>query len=196
MFMKNILISMGILTVLTSCFVGKSKKVDPSTIQATGTSIYDIKILSLDGKDTIDFSRYKGKYVVVVNTASECGYTPQYKDLQDFHSKYKDSGVVVIGCPCNQFGGQEPGTPAEIGAFCQKNYGVTFTLTEKIDVKGDKQHPLYQWLTKKSLNGSGDFDVKWNFNKFVISPEGKLLYYFGSSTKPGDSEFVQIFKSN
>ncbi len=194
--MKNILISMGILTVLTSCFVGKSKKVDPSTIQATGTSIYDIKILSLDGKDTIDFSRYKGKYVVVVNTASECGYTPQYKDLQDFHSKYKDSGVVVIGCPCNQFGGQEPGTPAEIGAFCQKNYGVTFTLTEKIDVKGDKQHPLYQWLTKKSLNGSGDFDVKWNFNKFVISPEGKLLYYFGSSTKPGDSEFVQIFKSN
>jgi len=187
---------MGILTVLTSCFVGKSKKVDPSTIQATGTSIYDIKILSLDGKDTIDFSRYKGKYVVVVNTASECGYTPQYKDLQDFHSKYKDSGVVVIGCPCNQFGGQEPGTPAEIGAFCQKNYGVTFTLTEKIDVKGDKQHPLYQWLTKKSLNGSGDFDVKWNFNKFVISPEGKLLYYFGSSTKPGDSEFVQIFKSN
>lgn len=196
MFMKNILISMGILTVLTSCFVGKSKKVDPSTIQATGTSIYDIKILSLDGKDTIDFSRFKGKYVVVVNTASECGYTPQYKDLQDFHSKYKDSGVVVIGCPCNQFGGQEPGTPAEIGAFCQKNYGVTFTLTEKIDVKGDKQHPLYQWLTKKSLNGSGDFDVKWNFNKFVISPEGKLLYYFGSSTKPGDSEFVQIFKSN
>lgn len=194
--MKNILISMGILTVLTSCFVGKSKKVDPSTIQATGTSIYDIKILSLDGKDTIDFSRFKGKYVVVVNTASECGYTPQYKDLQDFHSKYKDSGVVVIGCPCNQFGGQEPGTPAEIGAFCQKNYGVTFTLTEKIDVKGDKQHPLYQWLTKKSLNGSGDFDVKWNFNKFVISPEGKLLYYFGSSTKPGDSEFVQIFKSN
>lgn len=192
--MKNILITMGILSVLTSCFVGRSKKVDPATVQSTNTSIYDVSIMSLDGKDTIRFSDYKGKYIVVVNTASECGYTPQYKDLQEFHSKYKDSNIVLIGCPCNQFGGQEPGTPAEIGAFCQKNYGVTFTLTEKIDVKGSNQHPLYQWLTQKSKNGAGDFEVKWNFNKFVISPEGKLLYYFGSSVKPGDAEFLSAFK--
>lgn len=196
MIMKNLFISMGILSILTSCFVGKSKKVDPSTVQKTNSSIYDIHILSLNGKDTIQFSKFKGKYIVVVNTASECGYTPQYKDLQEFHTKFKDSGVVVIGCPCNQFGEQEPGTPDQISAFCQKNYGVTFTLTEKIDVKGDKQHALYQWLTKKSNNGAGDFEVKWNFNKFVISPEGQLLYYFGSSTKPGDADFLNVFKKS
>lgn len=185
---------MGILSFFTSCFVGKTQKIDASKAQEPSKAIYDIKMARLDGGDTIRFSDYKGKYIVVVNTASECGYTPQYKDLQDFYSRYKDSNVVVIGCPCNQFGGQEPGSAAEIGEFCQKNYGVTFPMTEKIDVKGDKQHPLYQWLTMKSLNGAGDFEVKWNFNKFVISPEGKLLYYFGSSVKPGDDQFLKAFK--
>lgn len=174
---------------LVSCFTGRNRKTDLNNTIATSSSIYDITIKSLDGKSDIKLSDYKGKYIVIVNTASECGYTPQYKDVQKFYEDHKDS-VVVIGCPCNQFGGQEPGTSSEIGAFCQKNYGVTFTLTEKIDVKGENQHPLYQWLTQKSKNGAGDFSVKWNFNKFVINKEGKLTHYFGSGTKPTDSDFL------
>lgn len=182
---------MGIITLLTSCFVGKSKKVENAEQVNPTTSVYDISINSLDGATPLKLSDYKGKYIVVVNTASECGYTPQYKDLQAFNEKYKDKNIVLLGCPCNQFGGQEPGTAAEIGAFCQKNFGVTFQLTEKIDVKGSTQHPLYQWLTQKSKNGAGDFEVKWNFNKFIISPDGKLLNYFGSGVKPLDPEFLK-----
>ena len=181
---------MGILSFLSSCFVGKSKKIEPVAENAPSNSIYDISVKSLDGSADIRLSDYKGKYIVIANTASECGYTPQYKDLQEFYAKYKDSNIVVLGCPCNQFGGQEPGTSAEIGSFCQKNYGVTFPLTEKIDVKGNTQHPLYQWLTQKQKNGAGDFEVKWNFNKFIISPEGRLVQYFGSSVKPSDREFL------
>ncbi|MCC6818216.1 MAG: glutathione peroxidase [Bacteroidia bacterium] len=192
--MKNIIITMGIISFFTSCFVGKTKKIDSATAIEPSNSIYDIEVVSLDGLDTFKMSRYKGKHILIVNTASECGYTPQYKSIQEFYATNKDSGIVVLGCPCNQFGGQEPGTSAEIGAFCQKNYGVTFPLTEKMDVKGDKQHPLYQWLTQKSKNGAGDFEIKWNFNKFVVSPEGKLLYYFGSNVKPTDSEFLSAFK--
>lgn len=188
--MKSIFIGMGLISLITSCFVGQSKKVENAEKVVPGSNFYDLSIKSLDGKSDIKMSDYKGKYVVVVNTASECGYTPQYKDLQDFHLKYADSQVVVIGCPCNQFGGQEPGSPEEIGSFCQKNYGVTFTLTEKIDVKGPSQHPLYQWLTQKSKNGAGDFEVKWNFNKFIVSPEGKLLQYFSSTVKPTDKDFL------
>lgn len=179
---------MGILSLLTSCFVGKNQKAT-ATAGAPSNSIYDISIRSLDDQNEIRLSDYKGKYVVIVNTASECGYTPQYEDLQKFYSEVKDKNIVVLGCPCNQFGGQEPGTAAEIGAFCKKNYGVTFPLTTKIDVKGADAHPLYQWLTQKSKNGAGDFEVKWNFNKFIINPEGRLTYYFGSQTKPGDAEF-------
>ncbi len=190
--MKFTIYIMGIISLISSCFTGKSRKAEQSGTSGS-SSIYDISIKSLDGKSVINFADFKGKYVVVVNTASECGYTPQYKDLQDFYSKYSDSNVVVIGCPCNQFGAQEPGTAEEIGAFCQKNYGVSFPMTEKIDVKGSNQHQLYQWLTQKSKNGAGDFEVKWNFNKFIIGKDGKLLYYFGSSVKPGDSEFLSAF---
>lgn len=184
---------MGIISLITSCFTGKSTKIENGEKVTPPNSFYDLSIRSLDGQSDIRMSDYKGKYVVIVNTASECGYTPQYKDLQEFHSKYKDSQIVVIGCPCNQFGGQEPGSPEQIGAFCQKNYGVDFTLTEKIDVKGSQQHPLYKWLTSKALNGAGDFEVKWNFNKFIINPEGKLIQYFNSSVKPGDKEFLAVF---
>lgn len=185
---------MGILTAITSCFTGKSQKVAQTPENAPVSSIYDITLKTLDGKGDIKLSDYKGKYMVFVNTASECGYTPQYKDLQDFHAKYADSNVVVIGCPCNQFGSQEPGTPEQIGAFCTKNYGVSFTMTEKLDVKGASQHPLYQWLTQKSKNGASDFEVKWNFNKFIVGKDGKLIQYFGSTVKPGDKEFLDVFK--
>ncbi len=182
---------MSLFSLLTSCFVGKSRKVENASTAVPSESIYSIGLPALDEKATIKLADYKGKYVVIVNTASECGYTPQYKDLQTFYEANKNNNIVVLGCPCNQFGGQEPGTAAEIGAFCQKNYGVTFPLTEKIEVKGSGQHPLYQWLTQKSKNGAGDFEVKWNFNKFVINPQGQLTNYFGSAVKPTDSLFLK-----
>lgn len=189
--MKRKIAYMGLLSLLTSCFISKSKKTEVATKISPATSIYDISIESLDEKSTIKLSDYKGKYIVIVNTASECGYTYQYKDLETFYETYKNNNIVVLGCPCNQFGGQEPGTAAEIGAFCQKNYGVTFPLTEKIDVTGSNKHPLYQWLTQKSHNGKADYEVKWNFNKFIINPEGKLSEFYGSKVKPFDSVFLQ-----
>ena len=145
-------------------------------------SIYDIEISSLDGKK-IDLSSFKGKNILFVNVASECGFTPQYKDLQKLHELYSDN-LVVIGVPCNQFGGQEPGNAEAIESFCQINYGVEFLITEKIEVKGANQHPLYQWLTKKELNGKSSSSVKWNFQKYLIDKEGHFIDYFYSITKP------------
>jgi glutathione peroxidase len=194
--MKRTILIMGILSFLSSCFVGKSKKLDNTNQTMSNNSIYDIKLKSLDGTSDINLADYKGKYIVVVNTASECGFTTQYEGLQSFYAKYKDQNIVVLGCPCNQFGGQEPGSANEIATFCQKNYGVTFPLTEKLDVKGENIHPLYQWLTQKKNNGTEDFTVKWNFNKFVINPEGQLVYYFGSNVKPNDAEFLKSVNLN
>ena len=145
-------------------------------------SIYDISIKSING-NTIDLSQFKGKKILIVNVASECGFTGQYKGLQELHETYKDK-LVVIGVPCNQFGGQEPGDANQIQLFCEKNYGVEFLITEKVDVKGDKQHPLYAWLTKKDLNGKKNSTVKWNFQKYLIDEEGNLMDYYYSITKP------------
>lgn len=156
-------------------------------------SFYDLSILNLDGTDTIHFADYKGKKILCVNVASKCGYTYQYEDLQKLHEKYADK-LVIIGFPCNQFLGQEPGTPEEIETFCKKNYGVTFTLTEKIDVKGDNQHPVYQWLTKKENNGRDNYNVSWNFNKFLLDENGNLMAHFGSKTKPFDEELVSLIE--
>ncbi len=152
-----------------------------------------MEINSLDGKSKIRFADYKGKNILLVNVASECGYTPQYEGLQQIADQYKDN-LVIIGFPCNQFGGQEPGTSDEIAGFCKKNYGVTFPLTEKIEVKGKHQHPIYQWLTHKDLNGLGDFDVKWNFNKFLVDKEGKLVAYYPSSVKLTDEQILARIK--
>ncbi|MBI1222276.1 MAG: glutathione peroxidase [Bacteroidetes bacterium] len=157
------------------------------------TDFYSLSIPSLDGKDTIHFSDFKGKKVLCVNTASECGYTYQYGGLEELYEMYKDK-LVVIGFPCNQFGHQEPGSPEEIGNFCQKNYGVNFLLSEKIDVKGDNQHPVYQWLTQKSQNGVGDYTIKWNFNKFLIDENGHLIGYYESGVKPLDDEITSHLK--
>lgn len=153
------------------------------------TDFYNLSIKSLDGKSTIYFNNFNGKKVLCVNVASECGYTPQYKELQQLHETYKDK-LVVIGFPCNQFGGQEPGTATEIESFCKKNYGVTFLLTEKIDVKGPNQHPVYKWLTNASENGKSDATVKWNFNKFLIDENGNWLEYFPSSVSPMSKEIT------
>ena len=156
-------------------------------------SIYDLTIKEITGAKTIELNDYKGKKLLLVNVASECGYTPQYKELQELSETYKDK-LVVIGFPCNQFGGQEPGSGREIKSFCEKNYGVTFLITQKIDVKGENQHPIYHWLTNKSSNGVDDYAVKWNFGKFLVSENGTLLGYFPSMTKPMSDEITSHLK--
>jgi glutathione peroxidase len=153
---------------------------------------YDLTVNAIDGK-VMNMADYKGKYVLCVNVASKCGYTPQYEDLEKLYEQYQGK-LVIVGFPCNQFLGQEPGTSEEIVSFCQKNYGVTFPLTEKIDVKGKNQHGIYQWLTQKSLNGVADGNVKWNFHKFLISPEGEWLAEFPSGVKPLDAELTSLIK--
>ncbi len=155
-------------------------------------SLYNIEINSLDGSP-INLNDYKGKHILFVNVASECGFTGQYEDLQKLYDTYQDK-LMVIGVPCNQFGGQEPGTSDQIQSFCSKNYGVTFLMTEKIDVKGDGQHPLYKWLTNKDLNGIKSTSVKWNFQKYLIDGNGDFVDYFYSITKPLSSKITRQLK--
>ena len=155
-------------------------------------SIYNIEINSIDGT-AIDLKDYNGKHILFVNVASECGFTGQYEDLQKLYDTYQDK-LMVIGVPCNQFGGQEPGSSEEIQTFCKKNYGVTFLMTEKIDVKGANQHPLYKWLTNKDLNGMKSTSVKWNFQKYLVDGNGNLVDYFYSITKPLSSKITRQFK--
>ncbi len=163
-------------------------QVDKSTLP----SIYDesIKIKSLEGDD-IKLDSFKGKKVLFVNVASECGFTSQYEGLQELHSKYKDK-LVIIGVPCNQFGGQEPGSAKEIRSFCQKNYGVEFLITEKLEVKGSGQHPLYQWLTSMENNGAKKSTVKWNFQKYLVDENGKFMDVFYSTTKPTSDKITSL----
>jgi glutathione peroxidase len=155
-------------------------------------SIHSFKVKSIDG-GTIDLASFKGKKILIVNTASQCGYTPQYEALQKVYAANKGK-LVIIGFPCNQFGGQEPGTNAEIVSFCQKNYGVSFPLADKIDVKGDHIAPIYQWLTQKSKNGVLDASISWNFNKFLLDEQGKMIAYFPSSTKPDSDAILSYLK--
>ena len=152
-------------------------------------SIYDIKINSLAGQP-INLSDYKGKYILFVNVASKCGFTGQYEDLQKLYDKYQDK-LMIIGVPCNQFGNQEPGTAQEIESFCQVNYGVSFLMTEKVDVKGKNQHPLYQWLTDQAKNGQSNSTVKWNFQKYLINDEGFLVDYYFSMTSPTSDKITK-----
>ncbi|MCK8482102.1 glutathione peroxidase [Psychroserpens algicola] len=156
------------------------------------TSIYDIEINSLNGVP-LSLSSFKGKFILLVNVASKCGFTSQYKDLQSLYDTYKDD-LIVIGVPCNQFGMQEPGNASEIESFCEINYGVTFPITEKIDVKGSQQHPLYTWLTQKNKNGKTNSKVKWNFQKYLISPDGELIDYYYSITSPASSKITKHLK--
>lgn len=162
---------------------------DNSSITAPAKSFYDFKIKTLDGEKIIDFSDYKGKKVLLVNVASECGYTPQYKELQELHTKHGDK-VTILGFPANNFGGQEPGTNKEIASFCQKNYGVSFQMFEKISVTGADQHPLYQWLSKKELNGWNSDSPKWNFSKYLVNEKGELLKVYGSGVSPMSAELI------
>lgn len=154
----------------------------------TTKNIHGFKVEALDGS-TIDFASFKGKKILIVNTASECGYTPQYKDLETLYETYKDK-LVVIGFPANNFGGQEPGSNSEIKTFCTKNYGVSFPMAAKISVKGDDMAPIYQWLTQKSKNGVLDAEIKWNFNKFLLDENGRMMNKFESSVTPMSEEIT------
>ena len=152
-------------------------------------SIYNIKVNKLDGT-SLDLKEFKGKKMLFVNVASKCGYTPQYAELQELYDQYSEK-LEIFGVPCNQFGGQEPGSDEEIAQFCKKNYGVTFTMLEKVDVKGSSQHPLYSWLTTKEKNGVMDATVKWNFHKFLVDEEGALINMYNSRTNPVGTEMLE-----
>lgn len=164
-----------------------------TTVAFSQQSFYDFKVKDIDGKD-FDLSSLKGKRVLVVNTASKCGFTPQYKQLQSLFETYGGDKFTIIGFPANNFMSQEPGTNKEIAEFCEKNYGVTFKMMSKISVKGNDMHPLYKWLTSKSENGVMDSDVKWNFQKYLIDENGKLVNVYYSKTLPDDEQIVSWIK--
>lgn len=159
------------------------------TANSLSQGFYDFKVKTLEGQ-TFDFASLKGKKVMIVNTASKCGFTPQYKELQELYKKYGGDNFVIIAFPANNFGAQEPGTPAEIRKFCTENYGVTFPLMEKISVKGNDMHPLYQWLTSKAKNGVMDSEVKWNFQKYLIDENGKLVDVIYSKESPLSDKII------
>ncbi|WP_369993725.1 glutathione peroxidase [Winogradskyella sp.] len=173
-------------------FVGTLTTTDNDEVRKASRSIYDIDINNLQGKP-LDLSEFKGKKILFVNVASKCGFTHQYRDLQELYEAYKDQ-LIVIGVPCNQFGNQEPGNSNEIQEFCEINYGVTFPVTEKIDVKGPNQHDLYDWLTRKAVNGKQNSIVKWNFQKYLVDEEGEFVDYFYSVTKPMNSRITKYLK--
>lgn len=160
---------------------------ETTTAAATG-SVYDFTVKSIDGKD-VQLSQYKGKKLLIVNTASECGYTPQYKELEELHQKHGDK-VTVLGFPANNFGGQEPGTDAQIATFCEKNFGVTFPLFSKVSVTGADTAPLYQFLADKARNGAVGEAPNWNFCKYLIDETGHVVAFYPSKVKPMSEELT------
>mgnify|MGYP001371027625 FL=1 len=169
-----------------------SVEYNSNNIKTKPMPIYDIIINDIEGKE-INLNDFKGKYVLFVNVASNCGFTRQYKDLQTLYDKYKDE-LVVVGVPCNQFGGQEPGDEEQISIFCSEKYNVTFPMTEKIAVRGSNQHPLYKWLTSKDLNGRKNSSVKWNFQKYLVDKDGNLIDYWYSLTNPTSSKITNYIR--
>lgn len=161
-----------------------------SLFLVAGMTVYDFKVPALDGS-TIDLAQYKGKKILIVNTASKCGFTPQYADLEKLYEKYKDK-LVIIGFPANNFGQQEPGTSSEIKEFCTKNYGVSFPMADKVDVVGENTHPLFKYLTGEAKKlGVADPVIKWNFTKFLVDEKGTLIAVFPSKIKPMDNEITK-----
>lgn len=177
------IIAMGVISFLAGKLYSAQKFFRKPLAKSLPAAVYDFKIPSLQG-DTIDFARYKGKNLLIVNTASKCGYTYQYEDLQKLHEQYGDK-VAVLGFPANNFLWQEPGSNDEIASFCQKNYGVTFQMFQKVSVKGTDQHPLYQWLEAKTGMRPG-----WNFCKYVLDKNGNVVGFFGPKVKPLDKQIL------
>jgi glutathione peroxidase len=194
--MKNYLLLACSTMLLWSCQNNaqtKSVAVNPNTTTMsstnTGESIHQFKVTDLYGK-AFDFASLKGKKILIVNTASECGLTPQYKDLEVIYNKYKDKNFVIVGFPANNFGGQEPGSNQEIANFCKMNYGVSFPMMGKISVKGNDMHPLYQFLTQKNKNGLQDSEVEWNFQKYLLDENGHLVKVLSPRVLPTDESIV------
>jgi glutathione peroxidase len=184
--MKKIIDSLKYLALM---LLGPKKSTVRPANNASTKNLYDFKLKSIEGKE-IDFNVYKGKKVLIVNTASECGYTPQYTALEELHQKHQDK-VTILGFPANNFGGQEPGENAEIATFCQRNFGVTFQLFQKSDVIGKNQNPIYQWLTTKELNGWNTKAPNWNFCKYLVGENGELLKVYTSSIDPMSEELTK-----
>lgn len=197
--MKKTLFLLGTFLILASC---QNKTQNPTLAMNTDTpttilskeTIYQFKTKDLDGND-FDFASLKGKKILIVNTASECGLTPQYKDLEAIYKKYSDKNFVIVGFPANNFGSQEPGSNKEIAAFCQQNYGVTFPMMSKISVKGKDMNEIYQFLTQKSKNGLQDSDVEWNFQKYLINEKGELVKVLSPRVLPTDQEIIDWINS-
>lgn len=156
-------------------------------------TIHDYKVKTIDGKE-FDLASLKGKKVMIVNTASECGYTPQYSELEDLYKRYASRNFVIIAFPANNFGAQEPGTNEQISEFCKKNYGVTFPVMSKISVKGEDMHELYKYLTRKSENGVKDTEVKWNFQKYLVDEDGKVVDMIPFNISPKDEKVISWIK--
>jgi glutathione peroxidase len=187
----KLIISTFLLLAFTAC--GQTKNAqnneNSSSMNTPKESIHQFTVTDIDGK-SFDFKSLKGKKIMVVNTASECGLTPQYEKLEALYQKYKNSNFVIVGFPANDFMGQEPGTNEEIATFCKKNYGVSFSMMEKISVKGSDIHPVYQFLTEKSRNGLEDNSVQWNFQKYLIDENGYLVKVVSPRTSPDDQEIT------
>jgi glutathione peroxidase len=193
--MKKYILPIIIIAILSACAANKKNKSTEEIVSATSEvsktmpqSVYDFPLVSIDGKK-FSLKDYKGKKILLVNTASKCGYTPQYEALEALSKKYNDK-LVVVGVPANNFMGQEPGTNEDIASFCKKNYGVTFPLTEKMSVVGDNAAPLFKFLLNKELNGGLETAIKWNFTKFLVDENGKLIANFPSKVKPMDAEII------
>lgn len=188
--MKYIFIASSIIAL--SCAKNQTITENPQVImeqQKSADPIYQFKVKDITGGE-FNLADLKGKKVLIVNTASKCGLTPQFEQLEELYQKYKDKNFVIIGFPTNDFMRQDPGTNEEIAEFCKLNYGVTFPMMSKIVVKGDAMEPLYQYLTQKSKNGLGDFEVEWNFQKFLINEEGKLAKVISPKVSPTDKEIT------
>ena len=149
------------------------------------STVYDFEALQINGK-SVALSKFKGKVMLIVNTASQCGFTPQFGGLEELHKTYSDQGLAVLGFPCNQFGAQDPGTDSDIASFCQVNYGVSFPMMSKIDVNGPTAHPLYQWLSAEAPGLLGSKSIKWNFTKFLVGKDGKVIKRYAPLDKPAD----------
>ena len=181
--------------IFSSLFVNRNKALNTTAEpMPTAKNLYDYTMTSLEGQ-SVPLSTYKGKVVVIINVASKCGYTPQYGELEKFYEANKDRGVVILGFPANNFGAQEPGSNSEIRQFCTRNYGVSFPMFSKISVEGSDIHPLYKFLTTKSENGVEDSRVKWNFQKYVIDKNGRLVGHFDSGVKVTDKGFVETIEA-
>ena len=186
--LKSLLISTVLISCMSLTNAPINNKEGNLPQQPLAKSIHDFSVEALDGS-RINFAAFKGKKILIVNTASECGYTAQYEGLEALYKKYKDR-LVIVGFPANNFGGQEPGSNAEIKEFCKKNYGVSFPMAAKISVKGEDTAPIYKWLCNKSENGVLDAEIKWNFNKFLLDENGKIIVKFNSNVTPLSDELT------